>query len=71
MRNARRAPATFSLEQIVRLFAIACSKPEVYERPISHWTVRELAAGWSWRGGIAPPRMITLLTPSTAMIGYP
>jgi len=37
------APATFSLEQIVRLFAIACEKPEVYERPISHWTVRELA----------------------------
>ncbi len=37
------APATFSLEQIVRLFTIACSKPEVYERPISHWTVRELA----------------------------
>jgi len=25
------------------LFAIACEKPEVYERPISHWTVRELA----------------------------
>lgn len=37
------APATFSLEQVVQLFAIACQKPEVYERPISHWTARELA----------------------------
>jgi putative transposase len=38
------APATFSLEQIVQLFAIACEKPEVYERPISQWTARELLA---------------------------
>lgn len=37
-------PMTFSLEQIVQLFAIACEKPEDYERPISHWTPRELAA---------------------------
>jgi putative transposase len=37
-------PTTFSLEQIVQLFAIACEKPEDYERPISHWTPRELAA---------------------------
>lgn len=38
------APATFSLEQILQLFAIACEKPEVYGRPISHWTARELAS---------------------------
>ena len=37
-------PATFSLEQILQLFAIACEKPETYGRPISHWTARELAA---------------------------
>jgi putative transposase len=37
------APATFSLEQILQLFAIACEKPETYGRPISHWTPRELA----------------------------
>lgn len=37
------APATFSLEQILQLFAIACEKPETYGRPISHWTARELA----------------------------
>jgi putative transposase len=36
-------PMTFSLEQILQLFAIACEKPEDYGRPISHWTVRELA----------------------------
>jgi putative transposase len=36
-------PATFSLEQILQLFAIACEKPEIYGRPISHWTARELA----------------------------
>lgn len=38
------APATFSLEQVLQLFAIACEKPEVYGRPISHWTARELAS---------------------------
>jgi putative transposase len=37
------APATFSLEQILHLFAIACEKPEIYGRPLSHWTTRELA----------------------------
>ncbi len=36
-------PLTFSLEQILQLFAIACEKPEDYGRPISHWTARELA----------------------------
>jgi putative transposase len=38
-------PASFSLEQILQLFAIACEKPEAYGRPISHWTPRELAQG--------------------------
>jgi putative transposase len=37
-------PATFCLEQILQLFAIACDKPETYGRPISHWTPRELAS---------------------------
>ncbi len=37
-------PMTFSLEQILQLFAIACEKPEDYGRPISHWTSRELAS---------------------------
>lgn len=37
------APATFSLEQVLQLFAIACENPQPYGRPISHWTPRELA----------------------------
>lgn len=37
-------PMTFSLEQILQLFAIACENPENYGCPISHWTARELAS---------------------------
>ncbi len=37
------APVKFSMEQVVELFALACSPPEDYGRPISHWTTRELA----------------------------
>jgi putative transposase len=37
------APATFSLEQITKLFAMACEPPENYRLPISHWTAKELA----------------------------
>ena len=31
------------MEQVLRLFALACAPPENYQRPISHWTARELA----------------------------
>jgi putative transposase len=37
------APGKFSVEQVIELFALACSPPEDYGRPISHWTARELA----------------------------
>ncbi|MGF1523611.1 MAG: helix-turn-helix domain-containing protein [Leptolyngbyaceae cyanobacterium] len=37
------APATFTLEQITQLYALACAPPEQYGRPISHWTAQELA----------------------------
>ena len=37
------APATFTLEQITQLYALACAPPEPYGRPISHWTPQELA----------------------------
>lgn len=37
------APGKFSMEQVIELFALACSPPEEYGRPISHWTPRELA----------------------------
>jgi Homeodomain-like domain len=36
-------PATFTPEQIVRIVALACEPPEKSQRPISHWTARELA----------------------------
>ncbi len=37
------APVKFSMEQVLELFALACSPPSDYGRPISHWTARELA----------------------------
>lgn len=37
------APVKFSMEQVIELFALACSPPSDYGRPISHWTSRELA----------------------------
>ncbi len=43
-------PAKFRMEQVVELFALACSKPEDYGRPISDWTARELAAEMEKQG---------------------
>jgi putative transposase len=37
------APATFSAAQWCQIIALACEPPEASERPISHWTPRELA----------------------------
>jgi transposase len=37
------APGIFSPEQIVQIVALACEDPHNSERPISHWTARELA----------------------------
>jgi putative transposase len=36
-------PATFTPEQIVQIVAVACEPPSKSDRPISHWTARELA----------------------------
>ena len=36
-------PATFSAEQICQIVALACQEPVKSERPITHWTSRELA----------------------------
>jgi putative transposase len=36
------APVKFSMEQVIELFALACSPPSDYGRPISHWSSREL-----------------------------
>ena len=35
-------PDTFTAEQICKIIAIVCEKPEDYGRPITHWTTREL-----------------------------
>lgn len=40
----------FSVEQVVQIVALACESPEKSERPVSHWTARELAAEAVKRG---------------------
>src|SRR2546423_11897716 len=37
------APATFTLEQFMRIMALACETPASADRPVSNWTPRELA----------------------------
>jgi putative transposase len=37
------APATFTPEQICAVVAMTCEKPSESERPISHWSQREIA----------------------------
>ena len=36
-------PATFTPEQICQIIALACEKPEDSDRPVTHWTPKELA----------------------------
>ena len=35
-------PATFSSEQVAQIVAVGCEKPADSERPVSHWTAREV-----------------------------
>jgi putative transposase len=37
------APATYTSEQICAVIAMTCEKPSESERPISHWSQREIA----------------------------
>jgi len=37
------APARISADQRCRIEALACEKPEGSDRPITHWTAREIA----------------------------
>src|SRR6266550_2617784 len=37
------APAKFTPEQVCQIIALACEKPADSDRPISHWSHRELA----------------------------
>jgi putative transposase len=37
------APARITADQVCQITALACEEPEASERPISHWTGREIA----------------------------
>jgi putative transposase len=37
------APGKFTAEQITQILAVACEDPEASDRPVTHWTPRELA----------------------------
>jgi len=37
------SPGKFTAEQLCQLIALACTAPEVYDRPVTHWTPAELA----------------------------
>ncbi|NIS83484.1 MAG: helix-turn-helix domain-containing protein [Anaerolineales bacterium] len=37
------APGVFEAEQIAQIMAVACEDPQDSERPVTHWTPRELA----------------------------
>jgi putative transposase len=43
-------PPTFSAEQVVQIIALACEAPLDSERPVSHWTPKEIAAEAMRRG---------------------
>lgn len=44
---------TFTAEQIAQVLAVACEEPEKSNRPVSHWTPRELAQEVMQRGIVA------------------
>jgi putative transposase len=37
------APMQFTMEQLMKLYAIACEPPGAYGYPLSHWSAKELA----------------------------
>ena len=62
-------PATFSTAQVVQIIALACEAPADSERPVSHWTPRELAAEAVKRGlveSISPQSVARFLKGSGA-----
>jgi putative transposase len=44
------APASYTPEQICAIVAMTCEKPEASDRPISHWSQREIADEAKRRG---------------------
>jgi putative transposase len=57
--HRRGTPATFTLEQFMQITALACETPEAADRPVSHWTPRELADEAVKRG------IVTKISPRT------
>src|SRR6202163_4418827 len=55
------APATFTFEQFMRIMALACETPASADRPVSHWTPRELADEAVKRG------IVTQISPRTVV----
>lgn len=53
-------PPKFTPEQIIDMIAVSCEPPADSNRPISHWTARELAAEVARRGivGAISPRQM-------------
>jgi putative transposase len=47
------SPGKFTAEQITRIWAVACEPPEASDRPVTHWTPRELADEAVKRGIVA------------------
>ncbi len=44
------SPGKFSAEQVTQILALACEDPQLSQRPISHWSARELADEAAQRG---------------------
>jgi putative transposase len=53
--DARRSgsPGKFAAEQVAQILAVACELPEKSDRPVTHWTAREVADEVSKRGIVA------------------
>jgi putative transposase len=47
------APASYTPEQVCAIVAMTCEKPEASDRPISHWSQREIADE-AMRRGLVP-----------------
>jgi putative transposase len=71
------APATFKIEQVVQIVALACEEPQASGLPITDWTPRELATVAMKRGIVESisPRSVerflkrgSLTTPSESLL---
>lgn len=57
-------PPKFTAEELAQVIAVACEEPAASDRPVTHWTPRELAAEVVKRGivsGISPRHLDRIL----------